>query len=194
MESPGCLWCKGDLSLLEKPKVSLVGSRELLPENRDFAREMGRQAALQGYVLVSGNARGADQTAQNACLEAGGCVISVVADALADHSLRENMLYLSEEDFDAPFSAQRALSRNRIIHSLGQMTFVAQCGYQAGGTWDGTVRNLRFGYSPVYCYQDRSPAQELLTQMGAQSIRKEQLNDLSSLPKGVAGFFEEETL
>ena len=194
MESPGCLWCKGDLSLLEKPKVSLVGSRELLPENRDFAREMGRQAAQQGYVLVSGNARGADQTAQNACLEAGGCVISVVADALTDHSLRRRVLYISEDGFDAPFSAQRALSRNRIIHSLGQMTFVAQCGYQAGGTWDGTVRNLRFGYSPVYCYQDRSPAQELLTQMGAQSITKEQLKDLSSLPKGVAGFFEEETL
>lgn len=194
MESPGCLWCKGDLSLLDKPKVSLVGSRDLLAENRDFAWEMGRQAALQGYVLVSGNARGADQTAQNACLEAGGCVISVVADALADHSLRENMLYLSEEDFDAPFSAQRALSRNRIIHSLGQMTFVAQCGYQTGGTWDGTVKNLRFGYSTVYCYRDGSPAQKLLTQMGAQTITIDQLTHFQALPKGETGFFKEETL
>jgi hypothetical protein len=175
---------------LEKPKVSLVGSRELLPENRDFAREMGRQAAQQGYVLVSGNARGADQTAQNACLEAGGCVISVVADALADHSLRENMLYLSEEDFDAPFSAQRALSRNRIIHSLGQMTFVAQCGYQTGGTWDGTVKNLRFSWSSVFCLDDHSPASELLNQMGANLICKDNLADLDELQNPQENLFD----
>ena len=193
-DAPGCLWYKGDISLLARPGVALVGSRDLQPENRAFAREVGRQAALQGYVLVSGNARGADQEAQNACLEAGGYVISVVADALADHGLRDHVLYLSEDDFDAPFSAQRALSRNRIIHSLGQMTFVAQCGYQAGGTWDGTVKNLRFGYSPVRCFRDRSPAQELLSQMGTQTITIEQLTDFRALPKEATGFFEEETL
>ncbi len=189
LESPGCLWYKGDLALLKLPAVSLVGSRELLPENRNFAREVGRQAALQGYVLVSGNARGADQAAQNACLEAGGKVISVVADALADHSAQENVLYLSEDDFDAPFSAQRALSRNRVIHALGQMTFVAQCGYQQGGTWDGTVKNLRSGYSPVYCNADGSPAQHLLEEMGAQSIEMSELTNFASLPKPVAGLF-----
>ena len=192
MESPGCLWYKGDVTLLQRPMVSLVGSRDLLPENREFAREVGRQAARQGYVLVSGNARGADQAAQNACLEAGGSVISVVADALAEHRLRENVLYISEEDFDAPFSAQRAISRNRVIHSLGQMTFVAQCGYQQGGTWDGTVKNLRFGWSDVYCFDDGSPASHLLADMGAQSVEMCQLSDFAALPKQVAGLFEQE--
>ncbi len=189
VESPGCLWYKGDPQLLNLPAVSLVGSRDLSPENLAFAREVGRQAALQGFVLVSGNARGADQAAQNACLASGGKVISVVADALADHQLKDNVLYISEDDFDAPFSAQRALSRNRIIHSLGQMTFVAQCGYQQGGTWDGTVKNLRFGYSPVYCFADGSPAQHLLVEMGAQSVEITQLTNFASLPKPVAGLF-----
>ncbi len=188
-ECPGCLWHKGDLDLLELPAVSLVGSRDLSPENRAFACEVGRQAALQGYVLISGNARGADQTAQNACLEAGGKVISVVADSLAEHSPKENVLYLSEEDYDAPFSAQRALSRNRCIHSLGQITFVAQCGYQMGGTWDGTVKNLRFGWSPVFVFADGSPAHGLLSEMGAQSVETEALTDFASLPRPVAGLF-----
>lgn len=192
LESPGCLWYKGDASLLDRPMVALVGSRDLLPENRAFAREVGRQAARQGYVLVSGNARGADQTAQNACLEAGGKVVCVVADSLAEHTLRENVLYISEDDFDAPFSAQRALSRNRVIHSLGSCAFVAQCGYQTGGTWDGTVKNLRFGWSNVYCFADGSPAGCLLAEMGAQTIEIEQLNDFASLPKPVAGLFEQE--
>lgn len=189
LESPGCLWYQGDPELLKLPAVSLVGSRDLLPENRAFAREIGRQAALQGYVLVSGNARGADQTAQNACLEAGGKVISVVADALAEHSPKENVLYISEDDFDSPFSAQRALSRNRVIHALGKYTFVAQCGYQTGGTWDGTVTNLRFGYSPVYCFADGSPAQQLLCEMGAQTVDMTELTNFATLPRPVAGLF-----
>ena len=194
MESPGCLWYKGDPSILQMPAISLVGSRDLSPENRAFAQEIGRQAALQGYALVSGNARGADREAQNACLRSGGKVISVVADSLAAQSLQENVLYVSEEDFDAEFSAARALSRNRCIHSLGEMTFVAQCGYQTGGTWDGTVKNLRFGYSPVFCYADDSPAQHLLADMGAEPIRMEQLTNFKALRKAVAGLFEEDTL
>lgn len=180
-ESPGCLWYQGNVSLLNMPKIALVGSRELAPENQQFAREVGRQAALQGYVLVSGNARGADKTAQEACLGAGGKVISVVADSLAEHPRRENVLYLSEDDFDAPFSAQRALSRNRCVHALGQMTFVAQCGYQTGGTWDGTVKNLRFGWSQVYCFADCSPAQRLLVDMGACGVDLRDLQDLTGL-------------
>lgn len=180
-DSPGCLWYKGNLNILGKPAVSLVGSRELNPENQRFAEEVGRQAALQGYVLVSGNARGADKAAQFVCLRHGGQVISVVADALSERTPRDNVLYLSEDDFDAPFSAQRAISRNRCIHSLGAMTFVAQSGYQQGGTWDGTVKNLRFGWSPVYVYEDGSPAQRVLTDMGAGAVGLEALRDFAEL-------------
>ena len=180
-DSPGVLWAKGDLSLLTRPKVALVGSRELLPENREFAKEVGRQAALQGYVLVSGNARGADKAAQDACLAAGGQVISVVADKLESHSIRPNVLYLSEDGFDCDFSAQRAISRNRVIHALGGKTFVAQCGYQTGGTWDGSVKNLRFGWSTVYCFEDGSPAQSLLQEMGANAVTMEELSNISDL-------------
>lgn len=180
-DSPGVLWAKGDLSLLTMPKIALVGSRDLLPENRAFAEEVGRQAALQGYVLVSGNARGADKTAQEACLAAGGKVISVVADRLDSHGMRQNVLYLSEDGFDQEFSAQRAISRNRVIHALVDKTFVAQCGCRTGGTWDGTVKNLRFGWSAVYCYDDGSPAQALLQEMGANTVDIAALSNISDL-------------
>ena len=189
-DSPGCLWTKGDISILCMPKIALVGSRELNEENRRFAAEVGRQAALQGYALVSGNARGADKTAQDACLQAGGKVISVVADRLDSHSAKENMLYLSEDGFDCDFSAQRAISRNRVIHILGEKTFVAQCGYQSGGTWDGTVKNLRFGWSAVHCYADGSPAQCLLQQMGAGVMDMTQLGAITRLENLNTGFFD----
>ena len=189
LESPGVLWAKGDVSILRMPGVALVGSRDLQSENAAFAIEAGRQAALQGYALISGNARGADTLAQNACLQAGGKVISVVADSMKDHKKRENVLYLSENSFDEPFSAQRALSRNRVIHSLGYAVFVAQAKLRQGGTWDGTEKNLRHGWSPVYCCADEGPAQRELADMGAQTITIEQLRDFSSLPKPAADLF-----
>ena len=186
-EAPGCLWARGDLSLLNNPAISLVGSRELRPENRLFAESVGRLAAQWGLTLVSGNARGADKAAQNACLEAGGSVISIVADELEKHDPKENMLYLSEDGFDEAFSAQRALSRNRCIHAFGQLTFVAQADLKRGGTWQGTAANLRRSWSPVLCFRDGSAASFALEQLGAYLIDVEELADFA-LPEQMALF------
>lgn len=180
-ERPGCLWAKGDISLLQKPAMALVGSRELWPENQAFAAEVGRQAARQGFTLISGNARGADRVAQESCLDSGGTVISVVADALEKRPLRRNVLYLAEESFDIPFSSQRALSRNRLIHCLGEKTLVAQCSLRTGGTWNGTCRNLRHRWSPVFCFDDGSPASLTLGEMGAGLIGMAALENLHTL-------------
>lgn len=190
LDSPGVLWAKGTLSLLETPTVSLVGSRNLNPANEEFAAEVGRQTALQGYTLVSGNARGADKTAQNACLAAGGSVISVVADSLEMHRTHDRVLYLSESSFDEPFSSQRALSRNRVIHALGLKTFVAQSSLKMGGTWDGTTKNLRNRWSDVYCFRDGSEAMEEFAQMGANLIGTDDLKSFYDLPINEENLFD----
>lgn len=181
-DAPGCIWARGDLSLLERPGVALVGSRDLRPQNEAFARQAGLQAATQGLTLISGNARGADKTAQNAALAANGDVISILADRLTDHVPTRNVLYLSEEGFDLEFSAQRALSRNRCIHALGIAAIAAQCSLRSGGTWDGSVKNLRFGWSPLYVFDDGSESADLLEQMGAVKLGTEDLEDLRHLP------------
>ena len=180
-DSPGCFWAKGDISLLNTPGISLVGSRDLREPNREFAREVGRQAACQGLILISGNARGADRTAQDAALQEGGRVISIVADALSEHTPVRGVLYLSEDDFDAPFSSQRALSRNRCIHTLGQLVFVAQATLGKGGTWDGTVKNLCHGWSNVMMFRDGSEAALELEQQGAYLIATEEIKDTTTV-------------
>lgn len=190
LEAPATLWAKGNMSLLDTPKISLVGSRDLRPDNHAFAAMVGQQAALQGYTLVSGNARGADQAAQDACLAHGGSVISVVADELVNHVRRsDNVLYLSEAGFDLPFSSLRALSRNRVIHSLGEKTFVAQCSFGKGGTWDGTIKNLQNNWSPVYCYSDSSKAMMHLCQQGATPISQTQLQNIAQLKNPTISLF-----
>lgn len=182
MESPGCLWAKGNLALLEEPAIALVGSRDPEDINRAFAHQVGVLAATRGLVLVSGNARGADRIAQEACLNAGGKVISVVADQLCIHPEQENLLYLSEDGYGDEFSSQRALSRNRCIHALGSITFVAQSSLGKGGTWQGTTANLRHGWSDVFCFRDGSAASTELERMGATLITLEELKTFTSEP------------
>jgi DNA processing protein len=188
LDAPGCLWAKGDLALLNGPLVSLVGSRELSVPNRTFAESPGRAVAQQGITLVSGNAKGADRVAQDACLAAGGKVICVVADELQKYPVKENILFLSEDCFDLPFSAQRALSRNRVIHTLGFITLVAQCGLGVGGTWDGTNKNLQRSWSPVFCFDDGTHGMEELVQLGATFVGMDQLTDLSALHSDIEKF------
>lgn len=189
-DCPGCLWAKGDSALLTQPAVALVGSRELLSDNEEFAREVGKQAAQQGYVLISGNARGADRAAQDSCLEHGGRVISIVADSLQSRESIPGALYLSEDDWDSRFTVPRALSRNRLIHAMGKMTLVARCGLGKGGTWSGTVKNLQHRWSPVFCFRDGSEAVKALVEMGAQEVELSDLQDLSALQKQETSFLE----
>ena len=171
--------------------IALVGSRDLNQENRAFAEEAGRQAALQGYTLVSGNARGADKVAQQACLAAGGMVISVVADSLQNHREKERVLYLSEDGYDEVFSAQRALSRNRVIHGMGAITLVAQATLHVGGSWSGTVRNLQGCWSKVFCFEDGSAASAELQQLGAFPVTHAELSDIPKLQEGRCTLFDE---
>lgn len=180
-QAPAVLFCRGDASLLSRPAVALVGSRELTSEGAAFAARVGTLAAREGYALVSGNARGADQTAQNACLAAGGAVIAVLPDGLQDHAPEnERTVYLCEWGWHLPIVAYRALERNRLIHALGEKTLVAQS-HLSGGTWQGSQENLRRGWSPLFVHADGSPGCSALISMGACAVRLDALTSLSTL-------------
>ena len=180
-DAPTVLFCRGDSSLLQRPAVALVGSRELTEAGRAFARRVGELAALEGFVLVSGNARGADQTAQEACLAAGGAVISVLPDSLADHDpAGERVLFLSEQGWHLPIAPYRALDRNRLIHALGEKTLAAQSRL-TGGTWSGSLENLRRGWSPLFVNEAGGPGCARLIALGANPVRLETLDSLRAL-------------
>ncbi len=168
-EAPAVLFFRGDPAALAGPFAAVVGSRELTPAGERFARRAGVLAAAEGYTLVSGNAVGADQAAQNACLEGGGRVLSVLPDSLRDHDPRAGWGLLSEQGWHLPFAAHRALRRNLLIHALGEVTIAAQTG-TSGGTWNGCVENLKRDLSPVFVRRDGSPGAEDLIARGAVGL------------------------
>lgn len=171
---PPVLFARGDVSLLERPAVALVGSRALRTENEAFAKAVGHWAAEQGFVLVSGGAAGADKTAQQACMEASGKCVVFAADQLLRHEASDQVLYLSADGYDVPFSAYRALYRNHLIHIQGDRVLVAQCTAGKGGTWQGCMENFKHGWSEIFVFEDGSDGAAALIGRGANAITRPQ--------------------
>lgn len=179
--APAVLFCRGNASLPDRPAVALVGSRELTPAGEAFARRVGELAAEEGFVLVSGNAKGADRCAQEACLAAGGSVIAVLPEGLREHvPENERIVYLCLWGWHLPMIGYRALERNRLIHVLGEKTLVAQSRL-TGGTWSGSEENLRRGWSPLFVHDDGSPGCSELIAMGAAAVKLDALRSLRAL-------------
>ena len=168
---PAALFCRGDLRLLQRPCISVVGSRHLASPGAQFAAQAGRLAAREGFTLCSGDAMGADRTAQEACLRGGGSVLIFPATELVYCPVRENVLYAAECGFELGFSAQRALGRNRFIHAMGEKTLVAQTGFGKGGTWNGSLDNLQHEYSPLFVFDDGSEGARALCARGATPVQ-----------------------
>ena len=164
-QMPLFLFAWGNDALLNGPRLSVAGSRRILPETRRAAELTGRQIALEGYVLVSGGASGVDSTAQRAALQAGGGAILVPA-LPADRMLRdscvraavteERVLILCDALPDEPFSAPKALGRNHTIYALGHAALVVASRRERGGSWHGAADCLRGGYSPVYVWNGKN--------------------------------------
>ena len=168
---PAALFCRGDLRLLQRPCISVVGSRHLASPGAQFAAQAGRLAAREGFTLCSGDAMGADRTAQEACLSNGGSVLIFPATELVYCPIRKNTLYAAEGGFELGFSAQRALGRNRFIHAMGEKTLVAQTGFGKGGTWSGSLDNLQHEYSPLFVFDDKSEGAQALCARGATPVQ-----------------------
>ena len=86
--------------------------------------------------------------------------------------VREHVLYAAEGGFELGFSAQRALSRNRLIHAMGEKTLVAQTSCGKGGTWSGSLDNLQHEYSPLFVFDDGSDGAAALCTRGATPVRE----------------------
>jgi len=150
--APPILYGAGDQFLLSKGGLAVVGSRHIGQEAESFAREVGRAAAQSGMQLVSGAARGVDQTAMHGAFEEGGSVVGVMADSLLRaavsgkyrEGIRSGQLVLiSPYNPEAGFNVGNAMGRNKYIYALADYAVVVNSDYQEGGTWAGAEEELR---------------------------------------------------
>ncbi|WP_408960618.1 DNA-processing protein DprA [Natrinema sp. 74] len=98
--SPLVIYAKGNTELLQQRSVSFSGSRETNTTGQEWAREVARDLAAEGYAIVSGGALGTDTAAHEGALEAGGSTIVVLGTGVETPYPAENEP-LFEEIVDA---------------------------------------------------------------------------------------------
>ena len=81
-QAPTVLFGAGDIHLLRKAGIAVVGSRNIDEAGAAFAAAIGRKAAAAGLPVVSGGARGTDRLAMDGALAVDGRAIGALADSL----------------------------------------------------------------------------------------------------------------
>ncbi|MFC1695229.1 DNA-processing protein DprA [Pseudomonadota bacterium] len=180
-DSPALLYGLGNRNLLRAGGLCVIGSRGICAKDRNYAQFIGRQAALEGLNVVSGGAKGVDETAMFGALEAGGTAIGVLADSLAKAGvsskwrryLMSNELVLISTSYpDARFNVGAAMGRNKYIYCLSDYGLVVRSDEGSGGTWAGATENLRKGWVPLFVKEDSTaPGNAALIKAGAQPLR-----------------------
>ena len=156
--APPVLHVAGDPDLLSADGVGIVGSRSVGREAREAAEEVARASVSAGLSVVSGAAKGIDQTAMAAALQAGGNVVGLPADSLErllrDPSLGEaleagRLCLATPYAPSAGFSVGAAMGRNKLVYGLSQVTLVVTSDDGSGGTWAGATEALQRNIAPV---------------------------------------------
>jgi DNA processing protein len=143
------LFVLGDLSLLERPGVAIVGSRDHTPYGGEVARAVAWAAASAGLAVVSGMARGLDAVAHDAALDAGRATIGVLgnglgvvypaANARLYRRVAERGLLLSEFPPGEKPTAGSFPRRNRLISGLARVTVVVEAAEGSGALITATT-------------------------------------------------------
>ncbi|HEO7255557.1 TPA: DNA-protecting protein DprA [Streptococcus agalactiae] len=138
---PVLLFYQGNIELLSKPKLAVVGARQASQIGCQSVKKIIKETNNQ-FVIVSGLARGIDTAAHVSALKNGGSSIAVIGSGLdvyyptENKKLQEYMSYnhlvLSEY-----FTGEQPLKfhfpeRNRIIAGLCQGIVVAEAKMRSG--------------------------------------------------------------
>ncbi len=132
----------GEVEVLDRPAVAIVGARSCSAYGAEVARMLGRELAAAGLVVVSGLARGVDGHAHRGALEAEGLTVAVLGcgvdrDYPAGHAelaarIGERGLVVSEYAPGVEPAPWRFPARNRIIAGLAQATVVVEARERSG--------------------------------------------------------------
>ncbi len=147
-EPPAVLFRQGTPELLERPTVTIVGTRRCTRYGADVAFDLGKTAAAHGVTVISGLAVGIDAAAHAGALAADEAPpVGVVGSGLDRIYPRDNAvlwkvvaqrgLLLSEAPLGAPPERWRFPARNRIMAALGDACIVVES--HADGGAIGTV-------------------------------------------------------
>jgi DNA processing protein len=157
------VYCVGEIGLLRRSGVAVVGSRKVSPEGAARARRLARELAGNGVVVVSGLAEGVDQNAHQAAIDAGGGTVAVIGTPVdraypAKHAALQERIYrehLLISPFSTGYSVQKSSfpERNKLMAAVSDGTCIVEATDTSGslhqasecaglGRWLFILKNL----------------------------------------------------
>ncbi|MEN3746073.1 DNA-processing protein DprA [Sphingomonas sp. HF-S3] len=144
----------GDLNLLKRPAVSVIGTRNVSEIGRKRAMRIARELVEAGVVVVSGLAEGVDTHALTSALRNGGSVVAVIGTPL-DKAYPASNARLQEEIYDrhlliSQFPAgERTFpssfpARNRTMAALSDASVIIEAS-ESSGTLHQAAECVRLG-------------------------------------------------
>ncbi len=154
-DPPPLLYVTGDVSLLSRHLIAIVGARRPSPYGNQMAERIGRDLAARGIVVVSGLARGIDASAHRGALSAVagttigvlGCGIDVVypkENRKIFEEIRQRGLLITEFPMGTFPAPQNFPIRNRIIAGMALGVVVVE-GAQYSGSLITARLAMEFG-------------------------------------------------
>jgi DNA processing protein len=170
MPLPALLYVAGNMSLLERPGVAIVGMRNAAKPALGVADALASGLAARGINVISGYASGIDSAAHLAALRDNGTTSIVLSEGIdrfqAKPELREflsaeNALVISQFEPGARWAAYMAMARNKLVCALADAVVVVISGPERdasgrmSGSFDAGVAVLKldipaFTVSPGY--------------------------------------------
>jgi DNA processing protein len=139
-DAPPLLMAKGDLKLLERQSVAIVGARNASAAACRFARGLAHDLGGEGMAVVSGLARGIDSAAHDGALETG--TIAVIAGGIdvfyppeneeRQRTIAERGIVIAEMPPGTEPRARHFPYRNRIIAGISIGTVVVEAAPKSG--------------------------------------------------------------
>ena len=181
-DAPPVLWVQGNVLLLNRPMVAMVGARNASSLGLRMARRLSERLGEAGHVIVSGLARGIDAESHAAALatgtvavQAGGVdVIYPEDNAKLAAEIAEKGCRISEQPMGMDPQARHFPQRNRIVSGLARAVVVVEAAARSGSLI--TARNaLDQGRDvmavPGHPFDARAAGCNLLIRDGATLVR-----------------------
>lgn len=193
---PPVVFLRGRRDALQGPAVAIVGARHPTPYGTRVARDLARDLAAAGVLVVSGLARGIDAEAHRGALAAGGKTVAVLGcgvdryyppehSALCDE-IEAQGACISEFAWGTPPLQANFPQRNRVIAGMSLATVVVEAGDKSGAliTANHALQENRLvGAVPGPVYSPLSAGTHKLLRDGALLVRDagDILHELESL-------------
>src|SRR5579863_3055329 len=151
--TPPVLFYAGDLDILTRRTIAVIGSRNASEQGLAFTHAVVQYLAEHDTNVISGNARGVDRVAYEAATGTEGCTTVVLPHGirkLSNVQMRDlqpkieegRVLVISQFQPDAGWLVSRAMERNKVVTGLAQVVIVAESDTK-GGTWEGANSALK---------------------------------------------------